>query len=120
MTDSTDINLEITPIELEDILNNPNLLIDRLRPQQLQQLQHYIFDTLTDKDGGPTIQKFQIKAFNYKESMAKGTFRLTFEIERQFCCSDVQSCQNDYIDFDFSYKDQSISMHATYFNWEVH
>lgn len=119
MTDPNDINLEITAIELQDVLHNPDILISRLSQDQLHQLKNYIFDKLSDKDGGPTIQQFEIIGFDFEKLQGKGKFRLKFEIERQFCCSDIQSCQNDYIDFNFFYKEKTISMHATYFNWEV-
>lgn len=65
------------------------------------------------------INNLQIKSLSYKSSINKGKFRLTFDIERQYCCSDIQSTNSDYIDFDFQIKAQELKAQAKYLAWEV-
>jgi hypothetical protein len=115
------ITLNIPVIEkvLPEIKRNPTLILDNITAEDRQLLQEVVFDSLSDKDGAPQIGDINISSFTFDNIEKKGRFRISFNIDRQFCCSDTTSCQSDYIDFDFSYASGNISATGHFINWDI-
>lgn len=121
MNTPPDIRIEISiPTFLFDkCREQPALLLDVLTEKQIAQINTFIFDNLNDKDGAPQVDDFNILSFTYNEEERRGSFRMHFYINRQFCCSDVESSRQDYVDFQFSYVNETLEATASYFNWDV-
>lgn len=120
MKDVTQISISIDNIELEHIIPNPTLILEKLQDNgELNTLKDYLFDTLSNKEAGPMYTNLKLKNFSYNPESNKGKFRITFDIERTYCCSDMESCHSDYIDFDFQINDNTLHGHAKYLNWEL-
>ncbi|MFZ4861672.1 hypothetical protein ACL9RF_05750 [Sphingobacterium sp. Mn56C] len=114
-----EIKLQITVANIQDITRKPQLFLDKLNAENRQTLQHYLLDNLSDKDGGPTVDNLAISNFNFDTEARRGRFRLNFTINRRFCCSDIEACGNDYLDFTFTYNWQTIEAVAQYFDWSL-
>ena len=115
------ITIEISiPLSLFDkCREQSNLLLDLLTEQQIAQIKAFVFDNLEDKDGAPEVENLDISFFKYNEEERSGSFRLHFYINRRFCCSDIESSRQDYLDFHFSYMNETLRASATYFNWNL-
>lgn len=120
MSSTLTTDLTIVNIKLEDITTNPSLILERLTQTQLEQLNHFLIDTIEDKDGSPNIGNISIIQLHLHNNIPnKGRFRLEFTIDRRFCCSDIEAAQSDYIDFEFDVIKCDLHAKATYFNWTV-
>lgn len=115
------ISIEIfIPLLLFDkCREQPTILLDILTEQQIAQIKAFVFDNLEDKDGASEVDNLGISFFKYNEGGRSGSFRLHFYINRRFCCSDVESSRQDYVDFHFSYINEILKASATYFNWNL-
>jgi len=120
MSETLSIKLNIADITKEQLLADPQLPIEKLTAQQTKELKEFLWDLLEDKDGSPSIGNLSIKQLSYNDNdNNKGKFRLAFDIDRRFCCSDTQACQQDYIDFSFELHENLLKTQATYFNWSL-
>src|SRR5690606_6435784 len=112
---SSDLKIEISPINAEELAQKSQSIISQLTEASLQRIREYILDNLPSLDGGPSITNLSVINLTYNPDTQKGTFRLKFQIYRQYCCSDLQACTNDYLDFDFSAEDDKLVARAAYF-----
>lgn len=113
------LNIPITDTALQQIKQNFTLLLDQITAEDRKQLQEAVFDSLSDKDGAPQIGDLSVSSFTFNDIEKKGKFRISFNIDRQFCCSDTTSCQSDYVDFDFSYTYGNIVATGNFMNWDI-
>lgn len=111
--------IAIPPSLFDKCREQPSLLLDLLTEQQIAQIKLFVFDNLEDKDGAPDVENLDISVFRYSEEERNGSFRLHFYINRRFCCSDTESSRQDYMDFHFSYLNETLNASATYFNWNL-
>lgn len=120
MSTTLTTELTIVNIQREQLQHEPALIITRLTATQQQELKDFLLDIIEDKDGSPSIGQLYIKhlTFDINDSH-KGKFRLAFDIERRFCCSGTEACQQDYIDFNFVLVENTLKAQATYFNWAL-
>ena len=116
---SSDLKIEISPINAKELVQNSQLIISQLTEDSLVKIREYILDNLASLDGGPSITNLSVTNLKYNSNTQKGSFRLKFQIDRQYCCSDVQACANDYLDFDFNMKDDKLFACAEYFDWSL-
>jgi len=116
---SSDLTIEISTTNAEELAQNSQLIMSHLTEDSLQKIREYILDNLDSLDGGPSIMNLSVINLNYNSDTKKGSFRLKFQIDRQYCCSDLQACANDYLDFDFSTKDDKLVARAEYFDWSL-
>jgi len=114
-----ELNIAIPKILFSSVLQKPELLLELMGEEQKQNLKEYLFDQLQDKDGSPEIDEMRIHALKYQEENGQGSFRLHFMINRRFCCSDIEACRTDYVDFKFEYLQEDFRATAHYFNWEL-
>ena len=96
-----------------------NLILSLLTDDQLTTIEKFVVENLDDQDGGPQIKMSRISNFEYHEGSRRGSFRLHFYVDRLFCCSDIESSRQDYMDFNYSYIDEILSTSATYFDWNL-
>ncbi|HAE67991.1 MULTISPECIES: hypothetical protein [Sphingobacterium] len=82
-----------------------------------KEINDYVIDQLEDKDGGPHLSDFSVNRLTFFADQTGGSFRLHFKIDRQFCCSDLLSCQTDYIDFKFNKSNNTITLTGGYISW---
>lgn len=113
------LKLELFDIVIDDLLKNPSGLVDCLGELNFNKLQDYIVDNLSSLDGGPSINNLQVENFQYDVTNQLGSFRLCFNIDRRFCCSDIESCRNDYLDFDFKIINSTLIAFTEYFDWDL-
>ncbi|NGM63941.1 hypothetical protein [Sphingobacterium sp. SGR-19] len=115
------ITVEIPiPLSLFDkCREQPSFLLDLLTKQQIARIKAFVFDNLEDRDGAPEVENFGVSFFKYSEEERSGSFRLYFYVNRRFCCSDVESSRQDYIDFNFSYINEALKASAIYFDWNL-
>src|SRR5690606_39371823 len=97
----------------------PDLLLRLMSKEQMEALDGFIVDRLADRDGGPGISARNIDKLRFDDALRNGSFRLHFQIDRRYCCSDVMSCSDDYIDFTFDYDGDVIVAQGSYFQWEL-
>src|SRR5690606_36570058 len=116
---TSDLTIEISPTNAEELAQNSQLIMRHLTEDSLQKSREYILDNLDSLDGGPSITNLSVINLNYNSATKKGSFRLRFQTDRQYCCSDLQACANDYLDFDFSTKDDKLVARAEYFDWSL-
>lgn len=119
MSDSNKFIVQISDIDWNMLTSNPKVLLEHLKEEDKSLLQEYILDRLHTRDGGPSITNFHIDRFRVDEETKKGSFRLLFDIERQFCCSGSESCTNDYLDFDFHRQGEGIIAFTEYMEWTL-
>lgn len=98
--------------QLEQIQRNPESLLNFLA---MEPLKADIFDALKDKDGAPTVSNMKISQYNF--DFLIGTFRLNFQVDRQFCCADTSACATDYIDFKYHYHGEQFFAKGEFLNW---
>ncbi len=110
---------EINQQQLESISTDPSALLDIISKEELDKLSWFIFDVLGDKDGSPEVGNIQVSSFKYDAEKNKGTFRMQFDIDRKFCCSDLGSCSNDYLDFNFNIENNFLVASGNYFDWTL-
>ncbi|WP_312340507.1 hypothetical protein [Sphingobacterium sp.] len=79
----------------------------------------YVVGQLEEKDGGPHLSDLSISALSFDTDRTGGSLRLHFKIDRQFCCSDILSCQMDYIDFRFNKSNDTITLTGSYTVWSI-
>lgn len=113
------IKLNVPDFLFQSILERPQFLFELLAIGSLEDIKGFLFDQLKDKDGSPEFEDFQVQQFDYDAATNAGRFRLSFTINRRFCCSDTEGCSRDYIDFDFIYSLECINATAHYFNWSI-
>lgn len=113
------LNISITDTALKEVTHNFALLLEKITATDRKQLQEIVFDSLSDKDGAPQIGDLAISSFTLDATENKGKFRITFHIDRQFCCSDTTSCQSDYIDFDFTYAADVVTATGHFMSWNI-
>lgn len=114
-----ELKIKIPNIDIQNLSKNEQLLAELLNSNHRQELQEYILDGLGNKDGGPQATLFKVKNFFYNQGERKGAFRLTFIVQRRYCCSDTESCQEDYLDFDFVIDNDILVAHTIYFDWSL-
>lgn len=119
MKKENDFHFSIENIVLDQVIANPNQLLQSLSEFDKLKLKDYLFDQLPDKDGAPTFENLKIQNLHYTSNAINGKFRLTFEINRTYCCSDIESSKSDYIDFDFEIHGKTIKAWTEYFVWEL-
>lgn len=115
----TEINIRI-PIKKGDLIipfTDQELLpfIEKHR----KVINDYVVGQLEDKDGGPQLSDLSMSALSFDTDGTGGSFRLHFKIDRQFCCSDILSCQMDYIDFKFNKSNDTITLTGSYTVWSI-
>lgn len=119
MREANQFNFSIENINEEHFTTDPQLLLQHISSQELSRFKEYLFDSLSTKDGAPTFSNLALKNFTYNAEDKKGRFRISFDIERAYCCSDTESCNSDYADFDFQYTEPRIVANTQYFVWEL-
>jgi len=82
-------------------------------------LAKFVFEHLQDKDGSPEVTNIRIDTFVWSKETGQGRFRLHFEINRRFCCSDTCATGLDYIDFQFRLKGNRLIASGSYFDWTL-
>lgn len=115
----TEIEFKIT-VEKDDFkipLKDQDLLC--LMNKYRKEINDYVVEQLEDKDGGPHLSDFSISALLCNMENIAGSFRLHFKIDRQFCCSDILSCQTDYMDFKFKKDTEIIYITGSYISWGI-
>lgn len=114
-------NITIT-LEIKEKVDFSTANIDILalfESKDKQKLVDFLTDNLQDKDGSPSIGKTAVSNYKFDQEKQEGSFRLNFDIERRFCCSDIAGCNQDYLDFNFTIEGSKINIKGTYFNWEL-
>ena len=120
MSSTLTTNLTIVNIDINKIITQPQIITQSLSNQQLNKLNQFLLDTIADKDGSPSIGDLSVSQLNLIETENnKGSFRLTFTIDRRFCCSGTEASQKDYIDFNFVVHNNILYADASYFNWSL-
>lgn len=114
-----EIKLVLPKLLFPSLMAKPPLLLQLMSDQQQAQLKDFLFDKLADKDGAPEFIDFEVLNLSFDEQTKQGAFRLKFRINRSFCCSDFDSCADDYIDFNFQYKQEMLLASGSYFNWNL-
>ena len=114
-----ELKIEIDTTFTGQLLEDPKVLIKKLVELNNLKIQQYMLDNLNNLDGGPSISNLDIQNFTYNHSLNSGTFRLKFQIERRYCCSDTESCVNDYLDFHFLIRKDKVSASSEYFDWNL-
>lgn len=113
------IKMELSEGLLERCLREPALLGEYLSEENKQAVGAFVFEKLTDKDGAPRLTDYKVKSLSYDSEEKRGRFRLAFQINRRFCCADVEACSNDYLDFEFYYSNNILQAKAVYFQWSL-
>ena len=103
----------------ELLIDNPFRFSKLLGLEQRGQIDDHVVSQLEDKDGAPTLVDFSIGNIAFDPISSKGSFRVHFKISRQFCCSDISSCQTDYMDFTFTKREQKIDITGSYILWSI-
>jgi hypothetical protein len=116
---SSELTIEISPINIEEWEPNSQSILSQVTEENLIKIRAYILDNLAGLDGGPSISEFEVANLKFNSEMKRGSFRLKFQIDRQYCCSDTQACSNDYLDFDFSVEHYKLKAHTEYFDWSL-
>lgn len=101
------------------LIDEPVQFSKLLGTEQQQQIDNHVVSQLEDKDGAPTLTDFSVSNMTFDSMSSKGSFRAHFQISRQFCCSDISSCQRDYIDLNFTKREQTLYITGYYISWEI-
>ncbi|WP_312329630.1 hypothetical protein [Sphingobacterium sp.] len=115
----TEINIRIQLKKNDLIIPFSNQDLIPFIAKHQQEINDYVIEQLEDKDGAPHLSDFSISGLTFYTNSTEGSFRLHFKIDRQFCCSDLSSCQMDYIDFKFNKSNDSITLTGTYTVWTI-
>jgi len=100
------------------LIDDPVQFRELLSPEQ-RQIDDHVVNQLEDKDGAPNLTDFSIGNISFDSITSKGSFRVHFKISRQFCCSDIISCQTDYIDFTCTKRGQKLDIMGSYVLWTI-
>ncbi len=107
------------PIEKDDLIipfTDQDLL--RFIGGYRRQINDYVIGQLEDQDDGPHLSDFSISRLLFHADNTC-SFRLHFKIDRQFCCSDMLSCQMDYMDFIVNKSDEDTTLTGAYTTWTI-
>jgi|SRR5690606_17015750 hypothetical protein len=116
---NSELQLEISPINIGELEKDAQLIRKNLSEDNLSKLTEYVLDNLSNLDGGPSINRLEVLNFKYDREEHTGSFRLKFQIDRRYCCSDTESCVNDYLDFDFKVHQDNLIAKTEYFDWSL-
>lgn len=116
---SLELNIYLAPEDTISFHKNIDKAILKALQSKLPELKEYIFDSLADKDGGPSIENTTIENLRFDQITFTGSCRISFAIERRFCCSDVSSCHKDYIDLKLELQDNNLKLTGTYQDWSL-
>ncbi|MCA5006816.1 hypothetical protein [Sphingobacterium bovistauri] len=105
--------------DINSFILNPNKIIGYFGENTFAILQEYVLDNLHSLDGGPSISNLEIIKFKYNSDLDNGSLRLKFQINKRYCCSDTESCANDYLDFNFDLIGSRMTLEAEYFDWTL-
>ncbi|NQD70329.1 hypothetical protein HP439_06300 [Sphingobacterium shayense] len=114
-----EIKIVIPSFVFNDIQNNPKSILEIMGHQQLEHLKSSLVNSLSETEGGPEIVDLNIAKFEYNKELYKGCFRVNFRISRRYCCSDITAANNDYVDFEFEYRDQVMIAQGNFFQWTL-
>lgn len=103
----------------DSLIDDPVQFSKLLGPEQRRQIDDHVVNQLEDQDGAPALSDFSIANITFDPVSSKGSFRVHFKISRQFCCSDVTSCQTDYMDFKFTKRGKKIDVTGSYVLWAI-
>lgn len=103
----------------ESLQNDPIQFSELLGTEQQRLIDDHVVGQLDDQDGAPALTDFSVSNITFDPVTLKGSFRLHFKISRQFCCSDISSCQTDYMDFNFIKEDKKIYGTGSYTTWSI-
>jgi len=101
------------------LLAQPSNLLVILSETAVLQISDHVVEQLKDRDGGPVLTDLKLFKFRYEPSTGRGSFRLNFQITRQYCCSDISGCADDYLDFKFVYLNENFVAEGNYFQWSL-
>src|SRR5690606_926971 len=90
---------EINQEQLEGISTDPSALLDIISKEELDKLSWFIVDVVGDRHGSPEVGNIHVSSFKYDAEKTKGTYRMQFDIDRKFCCTDMGGSSDDYLDF---------------------
>ncbi|MCI0921935.1 hypothetical protein [Sphingobacterium rhinopitheci] len=119
MKEVNQFNFSIENISKAQLLENPQIIADDLNKMPKNTFKDYLLDRITNKDGAPTFSNLKTTNFHIDGENDKGKFRITFEIDRTYCCSDTQSSNVDYADFDFELINNKLNATTNYFVWDI-
>lgn len=108
-----------TNSSMESLVRDPVLFLELLSKEQRQLIAGQVVSQLENQDGAPTLIDLYIDHILFEAKSSQGSFRLHFKIARQFCCSDLSSCQADYIDFQFKKNNSIIYITGSYIYWAI-
>lgn len=103
----------------DSLIDDPVQFSKLLGPEQWRRIDDHVVSQLEDKDGAPTLIDFSVSNIVFDPTVSKGSFRVHFKISRQFCCSDIASCQTDYIDFRFTKEGKTLNITGSYILWII-
>lgn len=120
MKEVNDFEFSLDNISLSDLIENKDqVFIQFLNSPEFIQFKDYLFDSLINKDGGPTFSDFKILKNEFNQDTLNGKFRLQFNIDRMYCCSDDEFCNTDYVDFSYCFLNGKLIANTQYFIWQL-
>ncbi|GEM67583.1 hypothetical protein SMI01S_11890 [Sphingobacterium mizutaii NBRC 14946 = DSM 11724] len=112
MNDNSPIYIEIqiyTEIETEDL--NEDVLFELFKDELLSSSMEFdgpldricgeIALTLSSEGGSPDVDDLEIEGFSFDEESLTGEFILNYTVNRIFTCSDLNSHDRSYLEFEF-------------------
>lgn len=116
---NSELVIEIRDIDTEKLSSNPQIFVDNIDFVNFHKLQQYVLDSLNNLDGGPSISHLEVTNLKSNIEDNVGSLRLKFQIDRRYCCSDIESCSNDYLDFNFKIEQDKLIAKSEYFDWNI-
>ncbi|SEG66568.1 hypothetical protein [Sphingobacterium lactis] len=114
-----EFNIPISQEQIGSLEIEPQTLLDFIPAAQTDKLKDFVFDALGNKDGSPEVGNLKVAKFKFDKAKNKGSFRLKFDIDRRYCCSDTESCSSDYVDFVFTTAGKNMLAKGNYFDWTL-
>ena len=113
------IDIPLAHQRLTDNMSLSDDILRRINDADKKRINDYVIDQLADRDGAPELIDLHISKFQHDTGSGAGKFRLHFKISRRFCCADTTGCNDDYIDFEFVYRDSTLRAEGHYFQWSL-
>ena len=103
--------------QLEAYCVHPEEFLKVLSQTDKGLLSAYLVDKLSDKDGGPEVSQYKVEKYHWDKASQQGELRLSFLIQRRFCCSEVEAAAWDYIDLKLSKHESKLTLRGSFFDW---
>ncbi|SEL97708.1 hypothetical protein [Parapedobacter koreensis] len=107
------LNLKISAAGIGLVQSVPSRLASVISEALDEGLKRDIAELYAGSGLTPAVENISIAVTSFDNESGKGKFRMTYVLHRQFSCSDIQTTESDYIDWEFAIDSERLRIDCT-------